>query len=293
MIREFIAASTVQPFCGRSRVEDLFDNFQVICNSGFMASEMNREAPESDGKSTNTLKLPTGSLDSGGALRIAPPHPHFMRSLAMRFAEAAIFLVAAVGAIAFGLGMTAYFAEHRYVLAYVVAYAGFRFSDLLVREDVDDLSPRDELVRRISVQLPLLIMFAAAPFERTYVYGGTAPVWLSRLGVLLELLGMWLALGSRMQLGFFSSSRGSENSVLVKRGVYRYLRHPVYAGTFLVTLAWPLVYGAPVTAFATFIIGSIYCYRRMKAEDALLLKQFGLEYEEYMRETDALIPTIW
>jgi len=256
-----------------------------------MASEMNREAPESDGKSTNSLRLPTGSLDSGVAIKIAPPH--FMRSLAMRFAEAAIFLVAVVGAIAFGLGMTAYFAEHRYVLAYVVAYAGFRFSDLLVREDADDLSPRDELVRRISVQLPLLIMFAAAPFERTYVYGGTAPVWLSRLGVLLELLGMWLALGSRMQLGFFSSSRGAENSVLVKRGVYRYLRHPVYAGTFLVTLAWALVYGAPVTAFVTFIVGSIFYYRRMKAEDAVLLKQFGQEYEDYMRETDAMIPTIW
>jgi len=215
---------------------------------------------------------------------------HFMRSLAMRFAEAAIFLVAVVGAIAFGLGMTAYFAEHRYVLAYVVAYAGFRFSDLLVREDADDLSPRDELVRRISVQLPLLIMFAAAPFERTYVYGGTAPVWLSRLGVLLELLGMWLALGARMQLGFFSSGA---SAALVKSGVYRYLRHPVYAGTFLVTLAWALVYGAPVTAFVTFIVGSIFYYRRMKAEDAVLLKQFGQEYEDYMRETDAMIPTIW
>ena len=57
-----------------------------------MASEMNREAPGSDGKSTGTLKLPTGSLESGAALKIAPPHPHFMRSLAMRFAEAAIFL---------------------------------------------------------------------------------------------------------------------------------------------------------------------------------------------------------
>ena len=255
-----------------------------------MASEMDREAPESDGKSTGNLKLPTGSLESAVVVKIAPPHPHFMRSLAMRFAEAAIFLVAVVGAIAFGLGMTAYFAEHRYVLAYVVAYAGFRFSDLLVREDADDLSPRDELVRRISVQLPLLIMFAAAPFERTYVYGGTPPVWLSRLGVLIELLGMWLALGSRMQLGYFSSGR---SVALVKRGVYRYLRHPVYAGTFLVTLAWPLVYGAPVTAFMTFVIGSIFCYRRMKAEDAAMLKQFGEQYEEYMRETDALIPTIW
>ncbi len=255
-----------------------------------MASEVNRDAPESDGKSTGSLKLPTGSLEAGVTLKIAPPHPHFIRSLAMRFGEAAIFLVAVIGAIAIGMGITDYFAEHRYVLAYLVAYAGFRCSDLLVREDSDDLPARDELVRRISVQLPLLAMFAAAPFERTYIYGGPPPVWLSALGLLLELLGMWLALGARMQLGFFRSGR---SAALVKRGVYRYLRHPVYAGTFLVTLAWPLVYGAPVTAFVTFIIGSIFCYRRMKAEDATMLKQFGQEYEDYMRETDALIPTIW
>src|ERR1700730_14734577 len=201
-----------------------------------MPSEMNREAPESDGKSTGSLKLPTGALEIAVAARIAPPH--FMRSLAMRFAEAAIFLVAVIGAIAIGMGITDYFVEHRYVLAYLVAYAVFRCSDLLIREDSDDLSARDELVRRISVQLPLLAMFAAAPFERTYIYGGPPPAWLSVLGLLLELLGMWLALGARMQLGYFSSGRSAENGALVKRGVYRYVRHPVYAGTFLVTLAW-------------------------------------------------------
>src|SRR5713101_6266935 len=207
-----------------------------------MTSEMNREAPESDGKSTGGLKLPTGALESGVVLKIAPPHPHYIRSLAMRFGEAAIFLVAVIGAIALGLGITDYFAEHRYVFAYVVAYAGFRVSDLLVREDAADLPAREELVRRISVQLPLLAMFAAAPFERTYIYGGTSPAWLSALGLLLELLGMWLALGARIQLGFFSSGKGGENSVPVKRGFYRYIRHPIYAGTFLVTLSWPLVY---------------------------------------------------
>ena len=252
---------------------------------------MNQEAPQSNGKSTAGLKLPTGALGSGAAAKIA--QPHFIRSLAMHFGEAAIFLVAVIGAIALGLGITDYFAEHRYVFAYVVAYAGFRVSDLLVREDAADLPAREELVRRISVQLPLLAMFAAAPFERTYIYGGTSPAWLSALGLLLELLGMWLALGARIQLGFFSSGRGSEKSVPVKRGFYRYIRHPIYAGTFLVTLSWPLVYGAPVTAMVTFIVGSIFCYRRMQAEEATMLERFGQEYETYMRETDALIPTIW
>jgi protein-S-isoprenylcysteine O-methyltransferase Ste14 len=270
----------------------LFDKVHFFCNSGLMAGEMNIEEPRSDRKSTAGLKLPTGPLD-GGPAAAKLTQTHFIRSLAMRFAEAAIFLTAVVGAIALGMGITDYFAEHRYVLAYLVAYAGFRCSDLLIRGDTDDLSARDELVRRISVQLPLLAMFAAAPFERTYIYGGPPPVWLSAFGLLLELLGMWLALGARMQLGYFSSARSAEGAGLVKRGVYRYVRHPIYAGTFLVTLAWPLVYGAPITAMATFIIGSIFCYRRMKDEDAAMLEQFGQEYQDYMHDTDALIPTIW
>ncbi len=252
---------------------------------------MNIEAPPPPRKPTGGLKLPNPAIPSNVAVKIT--QPHFIRSLAMRLAEAAIFLVAVIGAIALGLGITAYFVEHRYVFAYVVAYAGFRFSDLLVREDTDDLPAREELVRRIWVQLPLLAMFAAAPFERTYVYGGLAPQWLSALGLLLELCGMWLALGARIQLGFFTSGRNPEDTVPVKRGFYRYIRHPIYAGTFLVTLSWPLVYGAPVTAMATFIIGAIFCYRRMRDEDAAMLERFGEEYEAYMRETDALIPTIW
>ena len=256
-----------------------------------MANEMNDDAAQSGRKPTAGLKLPTGAIPSDGAAKIAGPH--FVRSLAMRFAEAAIFLVAVIGAISLGLGITAYFAEHRYVFAFVVAYAGFRFSDLLVREDAEDLSPREELVRRVSVQLPLLAMFALAPFERTYAWGGKAPAWLAALGLLLELLGMWLALGARIQLGFFTSGKRAEKSVPVKRGFYRYIRHPIYAGTFLVLLAWPLVYGAPVTAMLTFVFGAIFCYRRMKAEDAAMLERFGAEYETYMRETDAMIPTIW
>jgi protein-S-isoprenylcysteine O-methyltransferase Ste14 len=256
-----------------------------------MASEMNDDAPQSERKSTGGLKLPSGAIPSDVAAKIA--QPHFIRSLAMRIAEAAIFLIAVIGAISLGLGITAYFREHRYVFAFVVAYAGFRLSDLLVREDTEDLSPREELLRRISVQLPLLVMFAAAPFERTYIYGGKPPEWLSALGLLLELCGMWLALGARIQLGFFTSGKSPENSVPVKHGCYRYIRHPIYAGTFLVLLSWPLVYGAPVTAMLTFIVGAIFCYRRMKDEDAAMLERFGAEYEAYMRETDAMIPTIW
>ena len=257
-----------------------------------MASETNQESPQSDGKATGGLKPTTATL-LANAIAARGGRPHFIRSLALHFAETTIFIVAVIGAIALGLGITAYFAEHDYMLAYVVAYAGFRFSDLIVREDAEDRPAHEELSRRIYVQLPILVVFAAAPFERTYVYGGSAPTSSSAIGLLIELVGMWIALYSRIQLGFFTAGGTPEHPVLVKRGFYRYIRHPIYAGTFLVTFAWTLIYGAPVTAILTLIIGAFFAHRQMKAEEAALRTRFGEEYETYRRETDALIPAIW
>ncbi|MGD0117124.1 MAG: methyltransferase [Candidatus Binatus sp.] len=256
-----------------------------------MANEIDQDAPQSNGKTTGGLKPATATLIADAVA--SSERPHFVRSLSLRFVETAIFLVAVIGAIALGLGITAYFAEHRYVVAYLAAYAGFRFSDLLVREDAEDRPPREELSSRIAVQLPLLLTFAAAPFERTYVYGGSSPAFVSAFGLLLELLGMWLALGARVQLGFFTSGRSADRPVLVRRGFYRYIRHPIFAGTFLVAFAWPFIYGAPITAVLTFIIGAILGQRRMKSEEAAMRLRFGEEYDAYKRETDAVIPAIW
>ena len=159
-----------------------------------MASEANQDAPQANGKATGGLK-PTTAIARWRTPSRSGPHPHFIRSLALRFAETAIFLVAVIGAIALGLGITAYFAEHRYVLAYLVAYAGFRFSDLIVREDAADSPPHEELRRRIVAQLPLLVTFAAAPFERTYVYGGAAPAFVARARAVARIA--WDVAGAR------------------------------------------------------------------------------------------------
>jgi len=256
-----------------------------------MASEMNQDGSQSDGKATGGLKPPTALLAADAAAPGA--HPHFIRNLTLRFVEAAIFLTAVVGAIAMGLGITAYFAENPNVLAYLAAYAGFCFADLIVREDAEDSPAREELRQRIAVQLPILVTFAAAPFERTYLYGGSAPAFVSALGLLIALWGMWLALGARVQLGFFTSGRTAEHPVLVKSGFYRYVRHPIYAGTYLVTFGWPLIYGAPITAILTLIVGAIFANRRLKSEEDGMRALFGEEYEAYMRETDALVPSIW
>jgi protein-S-isoprenylcysteine O-methyltransferase Ste14 len=243
-------------------------------------------------KDTGSLTQPSGTpagLDSGGAGTLVS------RAMMLQAGQQAIFLTAVIGAVALGLGITDYFRDHHYVAAYLLAFIGFRFADLLVGEDhPQETEPASVSSRRVTDQIALLILFAAAPFERTYLYGGEAPSWMGALGLLIELGGLWLALGSRIQLHFFSSDRsGREQMVLVKTGFYRYIRHPAYGGILLVALAWPLEYCAPIVWVLTLIIGVTVAHREIKSDEEILAARFGAEFEDYRRATDALIPSIW
>lgn len=256
-------------------------------------------APDrSAARSQNASARATGALDETLAkldTATAPVEAKLVsRDLTVRLIEQVVFVTAVIGAVSLGMGITTYFAEHRYLAAYLLAYIGFRFADLLVGEDSETVPAARGLSERVINELPVLILFAAAPFERTYIWGGEGPSWLSALGLLLALVGLWLALGSRIQLHFFSSDHsGRERMVLVKTGFFRYIRHPVYAGIMLVLFAWPLVYGAPIVIILTLIIGGAIARSQILADERVLRARFGEEFEEYCLTTDALIPSIW
>jgi protein-S-isoprenylcysteine O-methyltransferase Ste14 len=245
-------------------------------------------------KRTGELKPATGSLEGAKAALAPALEQPIPRDLAVRAGETAILLAAIIGAIALGLGISEYLGEHPYVAAYLVAYMAFRFADLLVRDEEALGLDRARFARRVMYELPLLAVFFAAPFERTFIYGGEAPQWLGALGLLIELMGLWLALGARIQLGFFSPGNAEEaHRGLVRGGLYRHIRHPIYAGEFLVIAAWPLEYGAPVTLALTIIVGFIALRRRIRDEEAEMVARFGDEYAEYMRATDNILPNVW
>jgi protein-S-isoprenylcysteine O-methyltransferase Ste14 len=205
-----------------------------------------------------------------------------------RLADLAILFCATIGAVALGLGISDYLIEHSYVLGYLVAYAGFRISDTILRADSEAARDRETAMPRWIGEVPILLLFAAAPFERTYLYGGETPEGIAATGLLLELIGLWIAIGARVQLRF-----GAREHRVVRGGFYRFVRHPVRAGSLLVLIAWPLEFGAPIVALATLVIVLIASARRMHEEEAELLLRFGEEYEAYIQQTDRLIPNVW
>ena len=249
------------------------------------------------GKPTGPLILPEAAKQEAVPEIILEPIAPVLpdRNFFLRLGELMIFLVAVVGAVTLGLAVTSYFRAHTYIAAYLLAYAGFRAADLLVREEYGPDPARDALARRISDQAPLLVLFFAAPFERTYFYGGEAPRWLSGLALALELSGLWLALGARIQLGFFAWEKhaGGERRVLVRRGFYRFIRHPVFAGLYLALLAWPIAYGSPISAVLAVVIIAMVMNRLIQREETQLIERYGDEYRQYQEESDAMIPNLW
>ena len=246
-------------------------------------------------RSTGSLKAGTGSLDAALAapanrdrLGVAP-----RRDLSTRIAETIIFLLAIVGAVAIGLGMSQYLGLHPYVYAYLIAYAAFRIADLLVREESMLGTDPAHFARRVMNELPVLAVFAAAPLERSY-YTGDAPNWLAGLGILIELIGLWLVLGARVQLGFYSTAETAGGPrPLVSNGFFRFIRHPIYLGEFLVMLAWPFEWAAPITMAAVFAVGAWALNGRIREDEAEMLAIHGDGYAAYMRQTDAIMPNVW
>ncbi len=78
---------------------------------------------------------------------------------------------------------------------------------------------------------------------------------------------------------------------LVQSGMYKYVRHPLYASLFVMFYGGCLVYRSlPGFAMVTFIFVP-FMYYRAKQEEMLLKEKFP-EYENYKRKTGMFLPKI-
>jgi protein-S-isoprenylcysteine O-methyltransferase Ste14 len=82
-----------------------------------------------------------------------------------------------------------------------------------------------------------------------------------------------------------------QGAVLVTRGPYRLIRHPMYLAVLLVI--WPLIidHFSLLRITAGFVLTTSLIIK-MLFEEGLLRKQFQ-EYQSYMRNTKRLIPFIF
>mgnify|MGYP001767816665 CR=1 FL=1 len=142
----------------------------------------------------------------------------------------------------------------------------------------------------------MLAAFYLSPVEYLN-FAATLPrnAWMSFSGLGLVSVGLALFVWARRALGQNYSGHVSVKSgqVLVQRGPYYYIRHPAYAGYFLMALGISLGYSSLAGLISVLVLLLPSTIYRMSVEENLLADHFGSDYRQYARRTKRLIPGIW
>jgi protein-S-isoprenylcysteine O-methyltransferase Ste14 len=119
--------------------------------------------------------------------------------------------------------------------------------------------------------------------------------WPFAVGVPCLVAGLWWFYRSHSDLGTYWSVTLElrENHRLITEGVYRHVRHPMYAALFLYSIGQALVVPNWVVGPSYFVTFGILFALRIGAEERMMLETFGDEYAAYMARTKLLVPGIW
>ena len=120
-----------------------------------------------------------------------------------------------------------------------------------------------------------------------------APAQLRIVGGVLYLLGLGLAIAGRMQLGRnwldLENFAVRPTQTIVDRGIYRYVRHPIYTGDLLLVTGLELVLRSWIVLAVVPL--ALVIVKQVLAEETLLSRAFP-SYARYCAETKRFIPFV-
>lgn len=139
--------------------------------------------------------------------------------------------------------------------------------------------------------LPLLYLFTPLLAFADYRLPAIVP-W---FGAATMVASLWLFWRSHSDLGqnWSVSLEVREGHQLVTRGVYRSIRHPMYASIWLWGIAQGLLLQNWFAGWSVIPAFAAMYFLRTPREEQLMCASFGDEYREYMRQTGRLFPRLW
>ncbi len=138
--------------------------------------------------------------------------------------------------------------------------------------------------------VPLLYLFTAwLDFAN---YG--LPTWAGWLGAPVFTAALWLLWKSHadLALNWSPTLEIREEHTLVTGGVYRHIRHPMYAAHWLWGIAQVLLLQNWIAGPALLAVFVPLCLVRVPREEQMMLERFGEEYRQYMNRTGRMLPRL-
>ena len=114
-------------------------------------------------------------------------------------------------------------------------------------------------------------------------------------GVACLIVGLWFFHRSHVDLGtnWSVTLEIRENHRLVTHGIYRFVRHPMYAALFLYAIGQALAVPNWLAGPSYLVAMGILFAFRVGAEEHMMLDTFGEDYAVYIAKTKRLLPGVW
>jgi protein-S-isoprenylcysteine O-methyltransferase Ste14 len=149
--------------------------------------------------------------------------------------------------------------------------------------------------------LYLLVMFAFVVPDLLWVFSSwlifaqiPMPTWVNIIGVFLGFFSLYFFYQTHQQQGdnWSGTLEIKQNHQLVTKGIYQYIRHPMYASFLLNSFVRILITANWMTMLPSFLAIVIMCFIRIPSEEKMMLETFGEDYHQYMQKSKRLIPFV-
>ena len=143
---------------------------------------------------------------------------------------------------------------------------------------------------KISILLGIIIQ-TVLPFDLFPITN--EPVIFRIVGVLIFTIGLSTAVAARIQLGDnwsnIETGQVLQNQEVVKRGIYGWIRHPIYTGDIFLLLGLELALNSWLF-LGVFLLAPVVMLKAIKEEQMLVKELAG--YDSYQTKTKRFIPYI-
>ncbi|MDD1747583.1 MAG: isoprenylcysteine carboxylmethyltransferase family protein [Methanomassiliicoccales archaeon] len=157
--------------------------------------------------------------------------------------------------------------------------------------EVGKSSPLDRfLVVMIAVSMVIPLAYILTPWVDFANYH--LPDQLAWIGAALMVLSVYLLWRSHSDLGtnFALTPHIAGEHTLVRNGVYRRIRHPMYASLWLYAFATPLLIQNAIVGLIFLAVFAVFYFVRVPQEEKMMREKFGSEYHTYSLETGRCLP---
>lgn len=142
----------------------------------------------------------------------------------------------------------------------------------------------------IGMIIPLIYVFSSWLDFADFIL----PSWVGWLGVVIFMDAIIILYLSHAHLGSnWSPVLGiKEKHTLITSGIYRYIRHPMYAAHLIWAVAQIMILHNWIAGFSFIVVMIPHYLLRVEKEESMMIEQFGNEYKDYMKTAGRLLPKV-